>query len=90
MNYSVKNVKDILADCITELSLNAKLFLKNPAKDFSRNRKLSFTQMLESILCKVFVCLQLTVQTLKLPLIQMMPALFFPEPMDRPLTTSYT
>ena len=51
MNYSVKNVKDILAGCITELSMNAQLFLKNPAKDFSRNRKLSFVQMLESILC---------------------------------------
>lgn len=39
---TVKEIKDALTGCLGELSQSPQLFLKNPAKDFTRKRKLSF------------------------------------------------
>ena len=50
MNYTPKKIKRVLKNCINELSNTPKLFAKNPAKDFSRTRKLPFKQMLKIVL----------------------------------------
>ena len=46
-----KTAKAILRKSIRELEQCKWLFCKDPEKDFSRKRKLSFAQMVESILC---------------------------------------
>jgi hypothetical protein len=50
MNYTSKKIKRILKNCINELSRNPESFAKNPSKDFSRNRKLPFEQMMKIVL----------------------------------------
>jgi len=41
-----ENIKDLLLESIHSLEDNRELFLKNPLKDFTRNRKISFEQTL--------------------------------------------
>lgn len=43
-------VKDRLFRLIDEMAQNPGLFVKNPGKDFSRNRKLNFTEMIRLLL----------------------------------------
>ena len=50
MNYTPKKIKRVLKRCINELSNTPELFAKNPAKDFSRTRKLPFKQMMKIVL----------------------------------------
>ena len=38
----IKNITNSLTNLISELSENPSLFLKNPEKDFTRNRKIDF------------------------------------------------
>ena len=59
MNYTPKKIKRVLKNCINELSNTPKLFAKNPAKDFSRTRKLPFKQMLK-IVCKACRCVRVS------------------------------
>ena len=44
-------VKDTLDGVIEEMALNKESFVKNPGKDFIRNRKISF-----QVGCPVFFC----------------------------------
>ena len=39
---TVEQIWNTLTGCLSELSQSPQLFLKNPTKDFTRNRKLSF------------------------------------------------
>ena len=50
MNYTPKIIKRILKKCINEISAHPELFAKNPGKDFTRERKLPFDQILRSVL----------------------------------------
>ena len=50
MNYTPKIIKRILKKCINEISAHPELFAKNPGKDFIRERKLPFDQILKSVL----------------------------------------
>ena len=50
MNYTPKIIKRILKKCINEISVSPELFAKNPGKDFTRERKLPFDQILRSVL----------------------------------------
>lgn len=50
MKYTPKIIKRILKKCIKEMSLHPKLYCKNPGKDFTRERKLPFAQILKTIL----------------------------------------
>lgn len=52
------NLKAALSDCIAELDNVKDLFLKNPGKDFSRNRKISFEAFIR-------ICLQMEGSTLQ-------------------------
>ena len=47
----MKNVKSILRNCIYDLNECKEYFTARPLKDFSRTGKLSFNQIIESILC---------------------------------------
>ena len=48
----VTAVKKALIDCIEKLDSNKDLFLENPGKDFTRNRKISFEKFIN-------ICLQM-------------------------------
>jgi len=50
MKYTVKNIKKQLKNSISEVSSDYWKYVKNPSKDFSRNRKLPFEKMIRSIL----------------------------------------
>lgn len=50
MKCTVKNIKKQLKKSISEVSSDYWKYVKNPSKDFSRNRKLSFEKMIRSIL----------------------------------------
>lgn len=50
MSKKMKGVRDTLYKCIEELSKNAWMFTKNPEKDFTRNRKLSFDEVIKILL----------------------------------------
>ena len=50
MNYTPKIIKRILKKCINEISAHPELFAKNPGRDFTRERKLPFDQILKSVL----------------------------------------
>ena len=50
MTYAPKNIKRTLKRCINEISARSKMFAKNPGKDFTRERKLPFKQVLKSVL----------------------------------------
>ena len=50
MNYTPKIIKRILKKCINEISAHPELFAKKPGKDFTRERKLPFDQILKSVL----------------------------------------
>ncbi len=50
MNYTPKSLKKIFKKTINDISLHPEIYEKNPSKDFSRNRKLPFNQMLKRIL----------------------------------------
>ena len=50
MKCTVKNIKKQLKKSISEVSNEYRKYVKNPSKDFSRNRKLSFEKMIRSIL----------------------------------------
>ena len=47
----MKNAKSILRNCIHDLNECKDYFTARPLRDFSRNGKLPFDQMIESILC---------------------------------------
>ena len=42
MSRFIENLRSSLQELISELSENPTLFLRNPEKDFSRNRKIDF------------------------------------------------
>ncbi len=50
MKHTPKTIKKALKRCIKELSSQPKLYCKNPEKDFTRERKLSFEQVLKAVL----------------------------------------
>lgn len=50
MNYTSKTIKKSLYKCIADISTHPEIYAKNPAKDFTRNRKLPFEQMIKGIL----------------------------------------
>ncbi len=50
MTYTPKNIKKTLKRCINEISARFQMFAKNPGKDFTRERKLPFKQVLKSVL----------------------------------------
>ena len=50
MNYTPKMMKRILKKCINEMSAHPEAFVKHPGKDFTRERKLPFKQVLNSVL----------------------------------------
>ena len=51
MRFSAKYVKRTLIQSIKDIGKVSWLYVKNPDKDFTRNRKLSFENMLTAILC---------------------------------------
>lgn len=50
MNEYAKAVKEQLKKQIKEMTKNLRLFVKNPEKDFSRERKLPFEKMMELLI----------------------------------------
>lgn len=50
MNYTSKTIKKSLNKCIADISAHPEEYVKNPSKDFIRNRKLPFEQMIKGIL----------------------------------------
>lgn len=50
MTYTPKMIKRTLKKCINEISAHPETFVKNPGKDFTRERKLPFEQVLKSVL----------------------------------------
>lgn len=50
MNYTSKTIKKSLNKCIDDISTHPEVYAKNPSKDFIRNRKLPFDQMIKCIL----------------------------------------
>ena len=50
MNYTSKTIKKNLNKCIDDISVHPEVYAKNPSKDFIRNRKLPFEQMIKGIL----------------------------------------
>ena len=50
MTYTPKMIKRTLKKCIDEISAHPETFVKNPGKDFTRERKLPFEQVLKSVL----------------------------------------
>lgn len=47
--YSIQ-IKSILENIINEMSTHPELFAKNPGKDFTRDRKLSFNKFVQLML----------------------------------------
>ena len=50
MNKHAKTVKSRLESIIKDITKNSHLYVKNPEKDFTRNRKLSFEEMFKILL----------------------------------------
>lgn len=50
MTYTPKIIKRTLNKCINEISTHPETFVKNPGKDFTRDRKLPFEQVLKAVL----------------------------------------
>ena len=50
MTYTSKMIKRTLKKCINEMSAHPETFVKNPGKDFTRERKLPFKQVLKAVL----------------------------------------
>ena len=50
MNCPLRTIKKSLYKCIADISTHPEMYTKNPSKDFIRNRKLPFEQMIKSIL----------------------------------------
>lgn len=50
MTYTPKIIKKALKKCINEMSAHPETFVKNPGKDFTRERKLPFKQVLKAVL----------------------------------------
>ena len=50
MNKHAKTVKNRLESIIKDITENSHLYVKNPEKDFTRNRKLSFEEMFKILL----------------------------------------
>ncbi len=50
MTYAPKNIKRMLKRCISEIAASSQMFAKNPGKNFTRERKLPFKQVLKSVL----------------------------------------
>ena len=50
MTYTPKMIKRTLKKCINEISARPETFVKNPGKDLTRERKLSFEQVLKFVL----------------------------------------
>ena len=50
MTYPPKMIKRTLKKCINEMSTHPETFVKNPGKDFTRERKLPFKQVLKAVL----------------------------------------
>lgn len=46
MSNYIRNINDSMTNLISELSKNPSLFLKNPKKDFTRNRKIDFKTLI--------------------------------------------
>ena len=51
MSKEPTKIKTILESLIQKLSENPGSFVKNPGKDFTRNRKLSFKQVITTLIC---------------------------------------
>lgn len=51
MSKGPTKIKTILENLIQNLSENSRSFVKNSERDFTRNRKLSFTQMITTLIC---------------------------------------
>ena len=49
MKYTTKSIKRTLEKNINEISVHPELFVKNPGRDFTRTRKLSFKQTIKAI-----------------------------------------
>jgi len=50
MNKFADSVKENLDNVLAEMHENSRLFVNNPEKDFTRNRKLNFKEMLNILL----------------------------------------
>ena len=50
MTYTPKMIKRTLKKCINEMSAHPETLVKNPGKDFTRERKLPFKQVLKAVL----------------------------------------
>lgn len=50
MNNYPERIKDKLKDAISEMASAPELFVKNPGKDFTRNRKLTFENVIQLLL----------------------------------------
>ena len=50
MNKHAKTIKSRLESIIKDITENSHLYVKNPEKDFTRNRKLSFEEMFKILL----------------------------------------
>ena len=50
MTYTPKMIKRTLKKCINEMSAHPETFVKDPGKDFTRERKLPFKQVLKAVL----------------------------------------
>lgn len=51
MQYTVRSIKKKFVRCVKEVGDTPWLYTKNPEKDFTRNRKLTFEKMISLILC---------------------------------------
>ena len=51
MSKEISKIKMILENLIQKLSEDPGSFVKNPGKDFTRNRKLSFKQVITTLIC---------------------------------------
>ncbi len=63
MKYTPKKIKKIFKECVKNLSFQRSLFVKNPSKNFVRRRKLSFENVVNTIL-------SMSSKTLKVELMQ--------------------
>ena len=50
MNKHAKTIKNRLESIIKDITENSHLYVKNPEKDFTRNRKLSFEEVFKILL----------------------------------------
>ena len=51
MSSQVQIVKEALNTAIAKLCENTKMFVKNPSRDFTRDRKLPLREMISILLC---------------------------------------